>query len=370
MEPMFNVSLQALKEKLFFKVKKNLETKKITNFNVGGVFRGFLEIVAYFIYLLYRLLNIVFTNAYAQYATGLWLRLKCLEIDVKENKASKARGKFLFGRLSKTDNNILIKKDTLIKTKMNSKGEIYQYYVDADIILAKGDSSVLVPITAAYQGKAYNIASFTELELVNPITGIDYVKALDNWITDFGTDDEDDESLRERYYLEWKSLSKGNIYEYEKIAKEVIGVAEAIVIPVARGKGTIDVIISSVEGAPSLELVQKVQVKIDLEKYFDGIDVRVKAPLIIQKDISIKLILYPSAVNISLIEAKAKEAVVNYCKAMKIGQDFILTQITKSLMIDGVKDILYLSPTNTTIESQEIFKAGLIVVTSEIAENE
>lgn len=79
-----------------------------------------------------------------------------------------------------------------------------------------------------------------------------------------GEDEEDDESLRKRYYEQANEKSfAGNIADYRKRTKEIEGVGAVKVIPVWNGGGTVKLIILNSEyNKASSVLIEKVQQEI------------------------------------------------------------------------------------------------------------
>lgn len=98
---------------------------------------------------------------------------------------------------------------------------------------------------------------------------IDYIEGLGSAnLTDIlinGEDEEDDESLRSRYFASLKSQAYGgNIADYKSKTELLQGVGSCKVIPVWNGGGTVKIIfIDSDWGIPSLELIDSVQTAID-----------------------------------------------------------------------------------------------------------
>lgn len=80
-----------------------------------------------------------------------------------------------------------------------------------------------------------------------------------------GEDEEDDESLRERYFESLKSQAfGGNQTDYRIKVSQLPGVGSVKVVPVWNGGGTVKIIIVDSEwGVPSPELVAAVQIEID-----------------------------------------------------------------------------------------------------------
>ncbi len=262
---------------LFNEAKANLP--KITNYNSGGVFRTFLEIVAEAVYSFYVLLSNVIRQAFVQTAEGGWLDLKCEEIGITRKPATKTEGIVVFSRENADPVNIVIPSGTILKTKTDSKGKEYRFFTTEETILSSGSTSVNVPVVAEFEGAAYNVGANTITELVSAIPGIDSVNNETNWITKEGTDQETDEDLRERYYLKWEELARGSTkMAYVGYTKEVNGVVDVEVDDSwPRGQGTVDIYITGTNGMPTQTLIDEVQAVINDKKPICS-DALVKAP--------------------------------------------------------------------------------------------
>lgn len=114
--------------------------------------------------------------------------------------------------------------------------------------------TVTVPVECTQTGPVGNVIAHS---IVFKVTKLDGVKAVENPenITG-GTDEEDDESLRERITEidGAKSISYvGSVADYKRWSKEVAGVGEATVIPAKDDSGLVTVVITDSNGDPANE---------------------------------------------------------------------------------------------------------------------
>lgn len=120
-----------------------------------------------------------------------------------------------------------------------------------------------VPIKAIAAGSSGNVAANAVTMMPITIAGINGCTNLKP-ITE-GYDEETDDSLRTRYYTALRCPpTSGNQYHYKAWAKEIAGVGDARIFPLARGANTVDVVLIDTESKPASELlVQQVQDYID-----------------------------------------------------------------------------------------------------------
>jgi len=361
---LFDKKENEIKNEIFEEVKANIP--QITNFNSGGVMRGFIEIVAKFIKAIYDLLNLVFQNAFVQTASGIWLDMKCAEVNVYRFPATKTKGKVMFER-DDANSNVNITAGTILQSRIMSNGKRYRFFTTQNVVLLEGETNLLVEVEAELPGAEYNLPPNSITELVNPIAGIDRVYNPADWIITSGLDEETDESLRNRYYLAWQSISGANLKAYENWARSVAGVGQVLVIPVGRGGGTVDVVITSITGEASDELLQQVKDTIDSKKPF-GVDVYVYRPTNVFIDLNFTLKLYSFADEPKVLQ-EITEKIYQYFNNIKIGQDFVLSDFISYIKAKEIKDIVFISPaSNVVINAKEIAKLNTLLITTEFEE--
>lgn len=120
-----------------------------------------------------------------------------------------------------------------------------------------------VNIEAVIAGSSGNVGANTITQMPITLTGITAVNNLLG--TEDGYEEETDNSLRDRYYLEIrKPPTSGNIYHYMSWAKEVTGCGDAKVFPLWNGDNTVKVVIINSDKLPAnLDLIDRVQAYID-----------------------------------------------------------------------------------------------------------
>lgn len=134
-------------------------------------------------------------------------------------------------------------------------------FVATDTVKITGTGTV--PVQAVSPGPAGNVPSGAVSEIPVTIQGI--VSVTNEHAMAGGYDEEDDETLRARYYLDVQEPStSSNRADYRKWALEIAGVGGVKTFPLARGDYTVDVVIINDQHKPPDEtLVQTVQAHID-----------------------------------------------------------------------------------------------------------
>ncbi|HJA49079.1 MAG TPA: baseplate J/gp47 family protein, partial [Candidatus Agathobaculum intestinipullorum] len=120
-----------------------------------------------------------------------------------------------------------------------------------------------VRVTCRVDGAAGNLPVHSITQMPVTLQGI---SACDNpEPTAGGYDEEDDAAYYARYLLKIRTpATSGNIYHYQSWALEVAGVGAVQVFPLARGPGTVDIVLIDNTGQPAPpDLVQAVQDYID-----------------------------------------------------------------------------------------------------------
>lgn len=212
-------------------------------------------------------------------ATGQYLRALAKEEGIIEKLAARAKGLQLEFRrdpnLTRTDVEVTVPaRSTRVITH---NGVVFESTEDA--VLPPNALVAVVPYQAVEPGKQGNIQAGEVIGFYGPPpAGINYVTNLD--ATADGSDDEDDESIRARYFEATEQEDwHGSPAWLEAEAKKIPGVTSATAIKNARGEGTTDLLITSGDGIPSQAKLDEVHAYLtDPTREPINIDLRVIAP--------------------------------------------------------------------------------------------
>lgn len=283
---------------------------------------------------IYILLDGIISNGYADTAIREYLILRCKERGITPYEATQAvlKGKFnmeipIGSRFNLNDLNYAA-------TAFIESVDGYYYYQ-------------MTCETAGTEGNKY----FGEL------SSIEYIdKDLEGELTELlipAEDDEDTETLRERYLSSFESNPfGGNKQDYHDKVTALDGVGGCIVIPVWNGGGTVKlIIIDSEYNVASSTLVATVQEKIDPEPQGTGVGIAPIGHTVtvipaeeLSVDIEVRLTLN-EGYTWSQIKTKAEESLEEYfLKLRKAWENENLvvrvSQIENRLLnLDGVLDV-------------------------------
>ena len=178
-----------------------------------------------------------------------------LELRTKQLKGiTRKSGTYAVGEVTVTGNGVITEGDLFETTNaVQFKATESKNIVDVGT----------VKIEAVKVGEIGNVGAGSITLMPVTIQGIKTVK--NEKATFDGFEAENDDSLRERYYIAVRTpATSGNIYHYKQWAREIVGVGDCKVFPLWNGKNTVKVVIIDGNRQPaSDELVKKVQDYID-----------------------------------------------------------------------------------------------------------
>nr|DAU48568.1 MAG TPA: Baseplate J like protein [Caudoviricetes sp.] len=259
--------------------------------------------------------------------------------------------------------------------------------IPAGAIVLKTDSTkyqLLYDTTIAFNGKAVAEVECLEVgevgncaigEIVNfEIANADIFTVTNEKAFTNGYEKEPNDSLiaraKERIL---KPAHSGNIYDYEKWAKEIDGVGKVLVEPLWNGNGTVRVRISNYNNTlADSELIRKVKKRIEqIDGRPVGADVTVASFDGKNIAISVSVILSPGTklnTVTDLISSKIKQMIKDNSALYTLNNKEILSinRVEKiALSIDGVEDCKVLinnDSKNITVDSNEILIVTGVVI--------
>jgi hypothetical protein len=303
----------------------------LTNFKSTGVLRGFLEVIVSIVSFVYTsAINVLYKNASLDGAEGFFLSLWGLMLGVVRKQEAKTEGAFTGTAYDKGK----IPAGLWVAVE----GSDIRFRTTVEVSF-EADTTFGIPVIAEFPGDAYNISPGTKLRLTRFITGFnnDTLTADDEWITSVGQEVEEDNPYRERIRSRWRSQILGDTKEtYRFYAESVPGVRSAQIIRTPRGAGTTDVIIASMSGIPSAELIHAVETALHDHELM-GFDVQVKPPAIIPITVEIEYSGNAEAGNVQLVAE-------SYIHDLGIGGRFTLRDLYIRYETLDLKTIEILSP--------------------------
>lgn len=305
------------------------EKTGLSNFKSTGILRGFLEVIAAVVFFIYKTaINAIYNNATLDGATGVFLTFWGLMLGVVRKQESKASGKFTgrsYGEGSVPSGAWIVVEGTELRYKVTAK-------VDFD-----ADAEFQIPVIAEFAGSDYNIGREMPLRCTRVIPGLDSLAVGDDWIENPGAESESDDSYRDRIKSKWKGQVLGDTKEvYTFYAEEVSGVREARIVRAPRGPGSTDVIIASVNGVPSEELLEAVRNNLHGHELM-AFDVQVKAPIVKNIEIVIEYTGEADEADVALIAE-------SYVRNLQIGGRFRITDLYERFKTLTLTTIEILSP--------------------------
>lgn len=200
------------------------------------------------------------------------------------------------------------------------------------------------PAKARYAGYSGNAAANSVIFMAKPPTGVS--RCTNPAAFSGGIDQENDSSFRERILQSYKKLPNGaNAEFYHSLAMSIPGVGGAAVIPRARGRGTIDVVVSSPSGQPSSALISEISALLESMREI-CVDISVRAPDPVS--ISLQIAIAPED-GYSFKEASdaAYNAVYEFFDGSLLGKDLLRIHISKALInLPCLKNFLILTPSD------------------------
>jgi uncharacterized phage protein gp47/JayE len=321
-----------------------------------GPFRGLIELWAWGLYQLYRLLVVVLSQVFPQTSTGSWLDMHAAQVGVTRLAATKAAGVVYFVR-SDTAGNVKIPAGRIVKTRPDGLGNVYRFVTTSAVVLADGETEVAAPVTAEEYGRDSNVAAGMIALLSTAVPGVSTVENRSDWLASEGADEETDEQLLERYTLAWMDANGATTYAYQAWARSVPGVVDVKILDQhPRGQGTVDVIVRGAAGVPTASLLTAVEEVVEEKRPIND-DVRVAGPTAVSVAIEGELVLRSGTPGVITAEAQSRLSAmfqdppsVAGIRPIGIGEDLTLDRLTGLVMaVTGVHRVDWSLPSADVI---------------------
>lgn len=344
---------------------------KITNFRSGGIFRTIIRIFIKIYVELLKLSRTILKNSTIGNSEGPWVDLRSADFSKLRKAAQRTRGQLTLSRAA-AGAQITVPKGYVFKTEPDSSGRELRYVNIETKIMLGSETSINITIEAESPGAEYNVPSGQIVKSLIHIEGIETISNAEDWIISEGSDEETDESLKQRTKNSWAELSGTPIRDkYKNTAESIAGVLVAEVDDQhPRGQGTVDISIISPTGTASQALIDKVTEACEAIKGpYDNL--LIKSAEAVVTDITVNLIISTVASDEGLIE-KAISIISNLfiSKRLDTPNELYISDLIYVLKkeLSILKNVQVLSPAADVVLSKgQIVTPGTVIVTVERA---
>lgn len=279
----------------------------------------------------------VLDQSFPQTAQGEYLDYHAQMRGITRTAATKAAGTIRFSVRQANTSDLVIGSGTVCMT-----ADEVRFQTTAETVLAAGELTADAPAEALEAGRNGNAAAGTVRILTAcpvGITGCTNPAAFTG-----GSDQEDDESLRERIIESYQRLPNGaNAAWYEQTAMSHAGVAAARAVGRARGLGTVDVYIATEAGVPGAELIGAVQADLQ-ERREIAVDVQVKSPEAEEVDVTAEIAVREGA-DFAAVKAAVEAALAGFFTGRRLGCPVLLAEIGDLIYhVNGVANYRLTAP--------------------------
>lgn len=295
--------------------------------------------VAAQVYGLYTQAEWLSRQCFPQTAQAEWLDRHAALRGLERRGAVSSEGSIRFSVTAPAVTDLTIPKGTVCTT-----AGLVRFETTQEAKLDAGETAVLVPARAVEPGEAGNVPAGSILAMAVPPVGVGACVNPEPFIG--GADIEDDDALRSRVLETYRRMPNGaNAAYYEKEALSLDGVCACTVLPRNRGRGTVDVVVSSAAGKPGEALLAKLQEHFEQRREI-AVDVLVKAPKI--KQVAVKATIHVAeGCDPEQVKAGVEKAVGEFFSGALLGQSVPLARLNQLIFSQkGVSNCKITAPTS------------------------
>ena len=276
---------------------------------------------------------------FPQTGDGIYLDMHAETRGIKRKEALAAVGRLRFRRENPAVSDIDIEAGIICSTRLSPQ---VRFITTEPGILPAGENSVTIPAVAMDYGAVGNVAANAVSVMVSAAPGISLVENPQSFSG--GVDAESDEALRDRLLKSYMYISNStNSAFYYDLAMGADGVESVNIIPRARGRGTVDVIVAVQEDMPVQTVVNALQQELNVKKEVN-VDVVVEAAEAVSADVNIQLEA-AAGNDFDTVAENCDKAVKAYFKALHVGEKLLTAGISSAVMnTAGVKNCRIILP--------------------------
>lgn len=327
------------KEQLVNDVIETLKTKLPINvdYSDGEPLRTIIEAIMQELDLQYWQMEQVYNSGFLETAIGEDLDKLVKILGVTRINGAKSVGNVIFSRITPAAESYFIEAGTLLSTKPNNDGVIFQFETLENAVLEAGEVAIEVPIASIETGVVYNVTAQTITVINTPPIGIESV--INNVGMNGGYDIESDEQLRKRAETKLESSGLGTVQALSYFLSNIPLIQKVQVYDMYRGIGTVDIVILG-ESVPMdaakfqecLDIVEKTRAA--------GIDVLAYEPTIKNVDLDVVLTM-EDRFQVETFTPEVIKVIDDYINSLNAGESLIKNQLERKILniSDRIDDV-------------------------------
>lgn len=237
-----------------------------------------------------------------------------------------------------------------------------EFYNENPVYFAAGQQSITFEVIAKVPGVMGNVLA-NQINTISPSTT--NVMSITHLEFGNGTDEETDDQLRDRFYLELSTMTRGTAPALRAGALRFDGVSNASVQKIHSGYCRL--YIDAGSGIPSPALLAAIQSEIDDNWRAAGEKVEVIAAETISIDMNITVIIDTEYTEMeSEILEGIRNAISDFLQTKAMGESVYRSEIIKTVMdVTGIVDCTVETPSsNIPGQASKIPRAGVITIVS------
>lgn len=296
-------------------------------------------------------------QCFPQSADGEYLDLHAALRGVERRPATRAQGVIAFEAAQPTQTELAIPAGTVCLT-----AGLVRFETLEEGVIQVGETQALIPAQAVEPGVAGNVAAGTIRSMAVAPVGVSICYNPQAFTG--GSDEEEDEALRARVLETYRRLPNGaNAAYYQQEAMSFEEVAAAAVLPRARGVGTVDVVVSTAQGLPGEELLEKLRAHFEARREI-AVDVQVRAPEV--KEVDLEVAVAPAeGYTAEEARAAARTALESWFDGTRLGQSVLRAELSSRVFAaETVANCVLTAPAaDISLGAGELPRLGQVTVT-------
>jgi uncharacterized phage protein gp47/JayE len=331
------------------------------DFSDGEPLRTFLEAVMNELDIQYWQIQQTYENSFIETGYGEDLSELVKILGITRLPATQSVGQVKFYRETPAAQDYTIPAGTLVESIPDNVGDTIQFETLQNVILLSGTTEIYADVQSVDAGANTNITAGRILVINDPPIGIESVINVESMTG--GEDEETDDDLKVRAQSALEASGLGTINAIESKLISTPGVKSVNVIDMARGIGTMDILVlgetlpmSTTQKNELIAIVQGIKA--------GGIDFLITEPTVSNVNLNITLTLTSGTV-LADVNTAVNEAINTYFSKLNIGDTLIRNQLAKDILnsSDGIIDITINTPSsNVTVSGTTIITLGTITL--------